>query len=99
MILKTIHDEEFIVDDDDVRLFDRARFHLMENTYVQAYFPSTRYGAKDNWRVYVHVHIMGRRDVVDGLQVDHIDGNTLNNSRSNLRLSDAVAQQFNTERV
>lgn len=44
-----------------------------------------RNGRKENESLYLHKVLLG--DAADGLDVDHIDRNGLNNSRSNLRVA------------
>ena len=78
-----------VVDDADEELVFPYSWGLIKKTpnfYANAYNPVT----KKNMRM--HRLIMG----LDGPNVDHIDGNGLNNQRSNLRL--ATAEQGNHNR-
>lgn len=72
------------IDDDDLALFSATRWTV-------AVRGSTKYlqGRVGGRRVYLHRILV---DVPEGLVVDHIDGNGLNNRRSNLR---AVTRQQN----
>lgn len=64
-----------LVDDDDYERVNARRWYLGSQGYV------TR--GRGGCRVYLHRWLL---DAPDGMDVDHIDGNALNNQRANLRL-------------
>lgn len=74
---------ECFIDACDVDLVKNFRWNLY-NGYVAEH--------KENKRI--HRVILG--ESADGLQVDHIDWNPLNNRRSNLRLVTSMENQWNT---
>lgn len=69
-----------VVDDADAPLVTRYRWHLHTEGYAEGAIPTGRRGARS---VLMHRLIMG---VPIGVQVDHRDGNRLNNQRGNLRV-------------
>jgi hypothetical protein len=94
MELSTVDGIKFQIDEEDAALFTGASFYLNAK-YIRAYFPSSSWGAQDHWRVFVHVHVMGRRGIKDGRQVDHIDQDKMNNCKSNLRILSQPQQMYN----
>lgn len=70
-----------MVDDLDYENLLKYKWYIMKNNYVRASFRSLK--RKDN-RIGIHRYLM---NCPDHLVVDHIDGNPLNNQRSNLRLA------------
>lgn len=94
------------VDDEDFEELSKFKWHTepSRNTFYakrQAPYtcPNGRYGK----RVYsgpatiaMHRIILGIQD--SKLQVDHIDGDGLNNQRSNLRICDAKKNQYNQKK-
>lgn len=71
-----------LIDDIDADLLDQSKWHVSTNnthTYAQR-----RVGDKNEYLHRAIAHRMG--DVAEGLKVDHINGDTLDNRRSNLRV-------------
>jgi len=54
------------------------------------------YARCPNLRLLMHRHIMGVKDLK--IQIDHINGDTLDNRRQNLRLSDCRTNRFNRKK-
>jgi hypothetical protein len=75
----------FVDDEDYERLATMAWYARQEShtTYVSGYAPSSGYGKGDYSRVLLHAFLMSPPS---GLEVDHIDGDGLNNQRGNLRI-------------
>lgn len=74
-----------LVDDEDYETLSEHKWYVMAPKrsrvcYATTSLPRSLGGA----RVTMHVMLLGRRD---GLQVDHVDGNGLNNQRANLRFA------------
>ena len=79
---KQLH--EILVDDDDYERLSRHKWYLHPKGYAQAWIGG-------------HMVLMHRIVMTPGdRQVDHKDGNKLNNTKSNLRL---VTQGVNTQNV
>lgn len=80
-----------LVDAEDVDLVNRYKWHAHKDSRRPALVYATATIA-DKSRpcgqrsILMHRHLMGVLDTPE-VQVDHIDGNSLNNSRANLRLS------------
>lgn len=77
-----------VVDNEDFEALSRYRWKLHANGYACR---SARVGGK-------HVCILMHREVAmapDGLQVDHIDLNKLNNTRANLRVVERSTNERN----
>ena len=84
------------VDEDDYRVLDLGsyKWHRLigrHTTYVAA-------TDKNRKIVYLHRLIMGLVDAPRSVYVDHIDGNGLNNSRTNLRVTDNRGNQRNSRK-
>lgn len=75
-----------IVDDEDYEALIKRKWCFSACTRRSAGYAS-RYLTVEGKKVVIrmHRHIMGLR-YGDGMEVDHIDGNRLNNRRSNLRV-------------
>ena len=91
--MKTIpnkHNKEIIVDDED---YDR----VMEYKWLTVERPNTYYAqmTRKHDRQYLHRFVLGLVSG-DGKQVDHINGNGLDNRKSNLRLADHKQNGANT---
>lgn len=70
-----------LVDDEDAGLLRRSSWQIQISGTLRYARRST--GPRGNTTVYMHREIMRPPD---GMVVDHIDGNGLNNQRSNLRV-------------
>lgn len=79
-IIETSKGQRILVDDDDYEELAKFSWHVASHGYAAR----SVYGPKRS-TVLMHRQIMGLQ-LGDRTQVDHIDGNTLNNCRSNMRL-------------
>ncbi len=88
-----------ILDQGLIAVIDEADAHLVTgrtwrsakvNKHSDAIYAVGRVGCKD---IYLHRHIMS---APGGLQVDHADGNGLNNRRANLRLATHSQNRINS---
>jgi hypothetical protein len=85
------------VDEEDYRTFELSgrKFHRIigrNTTYAASW--SVKRHADD----LLHRIIMGLLDSPSDIMVDHIDGNGLNNSRTNLRLTDNSTNMMNSKK-
>ena len=89
-ILRTVCDREFKVDDEDAIRLEGYTFHRVSK-YIYAYKPATSFGAKNQEREYLHRVILN----IDDGEVDHKDGDPLNNQKENLRRATRSEQLYN----
>lgn len=86
------------VDDDDYSVLAATRWHAVEPSPGIYYAMGRPFG--DDRRVYMHRFLMQAKK---GLEVDHRDGNGLNNQRTNLRVctrsQNAMNQRKNPKRL
>lgn len=85
---------EYNVDSGDLPLIGKYKWHIVGRGgkyYLVAY---KKLGKRNYKYVYMHRIIMGL-DFGDGLQVDHINGDGLDNRRLNLRLATQQQNQMN----
>jgi hypothetical protein len=75
-----------LVDDSDLPTLLPFKWHTTSGGYAATRMPGTRQ--------YVYLHRLLLQAGPDDL-VDHIDGNTLNNTRANLRIVDDCQNQWN----
>lgn len=85
-----------IVDEEDYRTFNLGsyKWHRMvrpNTTYVATY--------KNGKQIYLHRFILGLENAPRSVFVDHIDHNGLNNSRTNIRVTDNRGNQYNKHKV
>ncbi len=84
---------KMIVDDEDYE-------KLSKYNWLMAKRGNVTYAARDEWTEGKHKKIYAHRDILslnpnDKKQVDHVDGNTLNNSKINLRLCTPEQNNWN----
>ena len=72
-----------IVDDDDFKRFGHLNWHYSHGRAVRRHGPWTREKGGHKGSLWLHREIMGNPE---GLLVDHINGNPLDNRKKNLRL-------------
>ena len=77
--------KESLIDDSDFETVSKIKWHAMRA-------PSNKFYAKHRTIGFLHHFLVGKKD---GMEVDHIDGNSLNNQRSNLRFVTHQENMFN----
>lgn len=77
-LIRSIKGTEFIIDDEDLEMVSLYLWNIRQANYVQ----STHFGKT----VFLHRLLMGLTDFKDKRVVDHINGNSLDNRKSNLRV-------------
>ena len=82
-IITLNHDKETIVDDDDYEFLSQFKWHVIRN-----------YAKRGKDGMLMHRVIMGLGKG-DQREVDHINGNRLDNRRCNLRICDSVGNNRN----
>ena len=97
MIHKTIHGDEFHIDESDYELVSKYRWRLAtEHGRKRSVRASTVYdfgGTGKRGNLAITFLLLGRPP--EGFQIDHIDGDPLNNRRSNLRVCSKRQNMFN----
>lgn len=83
-----------LVDDEDAPLLEGWGWHVMSTGYIGAMTGRSRGTART--MILLHRHLM---KPPDGLWVDHINGNRLDNRRSNLRLVTPTMNTLNRHRL
>jgi len=87
-----------LVDDADFVELSKHKWHAHKNQsvfYAASSSPNKRHGNKI---VKMHRHILGLK-YGDGVQIDHRDGNGLNNQKSNLRICTYKENQMNRRKA
>jgi hypothetical protein len=99
MTIGPYEEYETLVDDEDVHLFEEF-YWTFDDRYVKRKQNGKRNGPdlpRDPAKVfYLHREIMKPGE---GMHIDHIDGNPLNNSRSNLRVCTQTDNNKNVDGV
>lgn len=86
-----------MVDDEDYEWLSKYYWNITNNTTTTNYARSSCFGKPS---VRMHRLIMGLGDwKTDKIFVDHIDGNGLNNQKSNLRLCDKSQNGANRRKI
>ncbi len=83
---------EVLIDDEDVHLLSQFNWHLQDKNRGGFYL-RTKIPAKTGKWIYLHRFIM--RPIDSGLCVDHINGNVLDNRKTNLRVCTRSQNQMN----
>ena len=73
-----------IVDDEDYERLSKYRWQAHDNRKQCVYARRSTWSGGKKGHVFMHHEIVG--NVAHGLEVDHVNGNTLDNQKSNLRL-------------
>lgn len=85
-----------MVDDEDYSWLSKYKFYLIDDRKRKSR-PTNYYAVATGELVYIHHLIMGKAPV--GYKIDHIDRNTLNNQRHNLRcVTNSLSLQNRTSR-
>jgi hypothetical protein len=85
---------EILVDDEDYVFLSKYKWHLNYKGYAKRSEYAGKKDGKRKTKTYsLHRELMGALGY-NGI-TDHIDGNPLNNQKSNLRLADARLNAFN----
>ena len=72
--IKSSNNHDIIVDEDDYNVLKRWRWRVNNQGYAVR--------TTTNKQISIHQQIMG---VIEGMEIDHIDRNKLNNTKENLR--------------
>lgn len=85
------------LDDDDFEIFRRWKYRYSPHHNGSGYATRCkRVSPKKNITVYLHREILGVWE--KGLQVDHINGDKLDNRKSNLRICTGVSNSYNRKK-
>ena len=85
---------EFIIDENDFEKVSKRTWYIKDNTKPRNAYLCAKF---DNKKVLLHRFVMGLTKG-DKVIVDHIDGNRLNNSKSNLRIVNNTQNLANQRR-
>ena len=83
-----------IVDEDDFEKISKHRWYVAKTSERQTYVVSKSYDKETKKSKTVYLHRL-LTSAPRGLEVDHIDGNTFNNKKDNLRLCTQAENQQN----
>ena len=83
-----------ILDEDDYLKYRDLAWHVNVRSYAKLNKGISRHGKKRWVTFYLHRMVMGLEHG-DKKQVDHINRNTLDNRKCNLRIADATLQNIN----
>jgi len=88
--------KQVIVDDEDYEILSKHKWYASKNKRGNGYvYYAARTDMESRKVVYMHRTIM---NASVGTQVDHINHNTLDNSRTNLRLASPAQNNWNSQR-
>ncbi len=86
-----------LIDDTDFKLINKYKWHYHKAGYALRTCHKPRNGKKqETFKLYMHHAIMGKHK---GMNVDHINGNKLDNQRSNLRICTHGENQMNSKKT
>lgn len=96
MIIKLTQEQQTVIDDEDFILLKKYRWYSRYDPRLKGFYAvsHTPMVNKVNKTVLMHRVIM---NAPKGKQVDHIDGDTLNNRKSNLRICTSQQNHFNSK--
>ena len=86
--------KQAVIDASDVHLVDGVNWQARINSHT-AYAMSSKQTSPTTWIARIMHRMIGAAP--DGMQVDHIDGDGLNNRRSNLRIVTAAQNAQNVK--
>jgi hypothetical protein len=81
-----------LVDDEDFEELSEIKWYFRKEGYAVGNLPSPKKGVYP--KQLMHRHIMSAKK---GQQIDHINGNKLDNRKCNLRIADASLNQANSK--
>ena len=82
MLIKLTQDKYAIIDDEDFKLVDQYKWHVLK-TSVNNYAATNAGGRKNRKYILMHKLIL---DYFGFSDIDHINGNALDNRKQNLRI-------------
>jgi hypothetical protein len=86
-----------LVDDADFGIVNKYKWHVYRRNHIVYAISTIREKGKRK-TIYLHQVIMGTMNKGREIQIDHIDGNGLNNIRENLRRCTGFQNQHNRRR-
>jgi hypothetical protein len=90
------HGAHAVVDDEDFERLNAHKWHLKGSYAARAIYLGRRAGKEIKRYELMHRAVA---DAPAGTQVDHIDGDVLNNTRANLRITDATGNRRNSRKI
>ncbi len=75
-----------IVDDEDFQKVSAFKWQAVKGKYHKSFYAQRFFGIKKTGRQNISMHVFLMQHV-DGMEIDHRDGNGLNNQRCNLRFA------------
>lgn len=95
--IKLTQNKYTIVDDADFAMLNQYKWYFHKAGYALRTCHKPRNGKKqETFKVYMHHAVIGK---YIGMDIDHIDGNALNNQRSNLRVCSHLENVMNRKKV
>jgi len=76
---------QILVDDEDYKIVSKYKWSVIKREHTLYAFTSKNIGNKKTLGITMHRMLMG--DSAKNMQIDHKDGNGLNNQRGNIRLA------------
>ncbi len=97
MIINSTNNKPIQIDDEDLGLVSQHPWTVASDGYAKKYFEIWNGGKnRKRWVVHMHRLIMGAKK---GQMIDHINGDTTDNRRCNLRFSNKSLNAINSNKV